>query len=94
MQEWSMATKSRLNILIAEYNLARAREGLPALSARAIAQEMDVTHTRFLRIKRNGEPWDLELIDKCMQFFQLNSLDELFEYTEVSKSEVSKSEQE
>ena len=85
MQEWGMATKSRLNILIAEYNLARAREGLPAMSARAIAQEMGVTHTRFLRVRKQGEPWDLELMDKCMQFFQLNSYDELFEYQEEEK---------
>jgi len=82
MQELIMATKSRLNILIAEHNLERAKEGLPALSARAIADQMGITHTRFLRLKKQGEPWDLEALDKCMQFFKLDSFDQLFEYQE------------
>jgi transcriptional regulator with XRE-family HTH domain len=82
MQEWTMAVHSRLRILIAERNLERAREGLSALSVRQIAEGMDVDHTRLQRLVNGGDTYKLEMMDKLMQFFQLTSFDQLFEYTE------------
>ena len=85
MQEWTMSVHSRLEVLIAEYNLERARVGLRPLSGRAIAREMGINHSRLQRLRYEGEPWDLEVLDKCIQFFQLESFDQLFEYREEPK---------
>jgi hypothetical protein len=85
MQEFTMAVRSRLRVLVAEYNLARAREGLAPLSVRQLAQAMGVDHTRLGRAINGGDTFKLDLLDACMQFFKLDSFDQLFEYTEEEK---------
>lgn len=87
MQEWTMSVHSRLEVLIAEYNLERARSGLRPLSGRAMAREMKINHSRLQRLRYEGQPWDLDVLDKLMQFFGLTSFDQLFEYREVEQGE-------
>lgn len=86
MQEFTMAVHSRLRKLMNRYNMARLDEGKRILSERAFARALGMTHTRLQRLVEQERPWDMETMNACMQFFRLNSFDELFEYTEDEKT--------
>lgn len=85
MQEWTMALKSRLHILIADRNAERARAGLKPLSVRSIAEATGIERTRLHRLLSGADNDTLKMLDKLMQHFQLNSLDELLEYQEEAR---------
>lgn len=85
MQEWTMTVRSRLPILIAEYNLTRLRAGQPKLGNPEIAEKLGIEYTRLHRLLNGSQAWKFDVMDACMQLFELNSFDQLFEYTEELK---------
>ena len=85
MQEWTMALRSRLHILLADRNAERARAGLKPLSWRLVAAEAQIDRTRLHRFVSGGDHLTLTMIDKLMQYFQLSDLNELLEYREEPK---------
>ncbi len=86
-QEFSMALRSRVHILLADLNAQRARENLKRISVRQIAIETGIGETKLHRFVNGDEHCTLDMLDKLMGYFQLESLDQLLEYTEVPKAE-------
>jgi DNA-binding Xre family transcriptional regulator len=82
MQEFTMALQSRIHILLADLNAQRARAGQRPLSVRALAREIGVDNSTLHRVVNGGDHITLSLLDKLLQYFNLNSLDDLLEYRE------------
>lgn len=82
MQEAArMPVKSRVRVLLAERNLERAKQGLPAISVRQIARETGLTHSALVALVNNQSVMvAYDTLDRLMRFFDLDSLDALLEY--------------
>ncbi len=81
MQGLSMPVKSRIKVLLAERNLERARVGEKPISVRGIAQATGITHSALVKLI-NGKSTriDFDTLDKLMQFFGTQDLNDLLEY--------------
>ena len=82
MQVVIMPLRSNLNVLLARRNLERAQTGEKPLTWFDVAKAKRLTHSALLKLAR-GESTriDFETIDKLMDYFQTNDLNELFTRT-------------
>lgn len=75
--------RCRIPRIMAEFNIQRLRSGLSVMSERRIAQETQISYGYLRRLTREEtEIYQLPEMARLMQFFKLNSFDQLFEYTE------------
>lgn len=85
MQVATMPLRSNLNVLLARKNLERAQSGEKPLTWFDVAKAQKLTHSALLKLAR-GESTrvDFETIDKLMDYFQTNDLNEIFTRTPES----------
>ncbi len=82
MQEVSMPIRSRVKVLLAERNLERARAGQGSVSLPQLAAATGIAHSALRKLVNNQSTRiDFETIDKLMQYFGTNTLDDILEYT-------------
>lgn len=74
----TMPIRANLGVLLARENLKRAQAGEPPLNWHTVAQTAGVTHSALLKLVR-GESGriDFETIDRLMEFFQTNDLNDI-----------------
>ncbi len=77
-----MPIKSRVKILLAEHNLARARAGEKAISVRGLAEATGLTHSALVKlVDQKSTRIDFATLEKLMQFFGTHDLNDILEYT-------------
>jgi putative transcriptional regulator len=88
MQGVSMPVRSRVKVLLAEQNLQRARAGQNPISVRAVAEATGITHSALVKLVNNQSTRiDFETIDKLMQFFGTDDINDILEYVPPAERE-------
>lgn len=82
MQVITMPLRSNLNVLLARKNLERAQAGGKPITWFDVAKATNLTHSALLKLARGDSTRiDFETINKLMEYFQTNDLNEIFTRT-------------
>jgi DNA-binding Xre family transcriptional regulator len=77
-----MPIRSRVNVLLAEHNVKRAKQGEPALSVRGLARAAGVSHSAIVRlVDDKTEMIQFRTLDRLMRFFDTTDIRDILEYT-------------
>ncbi len=77
-----MAIRSRLKVLLYQWNLERVRAGDKPVSVLELAHATGVAYSALRKLLDNKSTRvDFETLDKLMRYFDTDDLDDILEYT-------------
>ena len=79
--EEAMPIRSRLRVQLNRRNLTRAEQGEAVLTAAELARQTGISYGTILDLINNRTTRiDFETLDRLMQYFGTNDLDDILEY--------------